>query len=311
MELVLEQTQQGTSYDVSVSAEGVEELKRKFKIKGEKKEALLTLRQKSERFDTSAGNPVKEILLKLNLPDHMLILMDSKVKMVFSCERECGGVDAAGTGAPFRKKLLNRETIELGDGLEAETKGGGASGIPQSQEEKNSKEPEAGSSQGNKVAAREAGGFVVDMIRQKKMAARALLFSGPPITGKNTLDLGISQELGTKVPFCAMVESKVYSLEVTELSPEETENVTGGYGKAIIHVIIGLKTIKGTKQLKLDSTIYDALIKEKVAVGDVDSENVIFRYTKLNYYSDSSFIPGRTILPSESEAFFVLQVLRD
>ncbi|GKB15997.1 integrase, catalytic region, zinc finger, CCHC-type containing protein [Tanacetum coccineum] len=42
MELVLEQTQQGTSYEVSVSAEGVEELKRKVKIKGEKKEALLT-----------------------------------------------------------------------------------------------------------------------------------------------------------------------------------------------------------------------------------------------------------------------------
>ncbi|GJR67498.1 copia protein [Tanacetum coccineum] len=46
MELVLEQTQQGTSYEVSISAEGVEELKRKVKIKGEKKEALLTLRQK-------------------------------------------------------------------------------------------------------------------------------------------------------------------------------------------------------------------------------------------------------------------------
>ncbi|GJW36848.1 hypothetical protein Tco_0059768 [Tanacetum coccineum] len=44
MELVLEQTQQGTSYEVSVSAEGVEELKRKVKIKGEKKEALLILR---------------------------------------------------------------------------------------------------------------------------------------------------------------------------------------------------------------------------------------------------------------------------
>ncbi|GKD41703.1 hypothetical protein Tco_1261910, partial [Tanacetum coccineum] len=46
MELVLEQTQQGTSYEVSVSAEGVEELKRRVKINGEKKEALLTLRQK-------------------------------------------------------------------------------------------------------------------------------------------------------------------------------------------------------------------------------------------------------------------------
>ncbi|GKB76418.1 hypothetical protein Tco_0943313, partial [Tanacetum coccineum] len=30
-------------------------------------------------FDTSTGNPVKEILLKLNLPDHKLILTDSKV----------------------------------------------------------------------------------------------------------------------------------------------------------------------------------------------------------------------------------------
>ncbi|GJU83597.1 hypothetical protein Tco_1285962 [Tanacetum coccineum] len=46
MELVLEETQQGTSYEVSISTEGVEELKRKVKIKGEKKEALLTLRQK-------------------------------------------------------------------------------------------------------------------------------------------------------------------------------------------------------------------------------------------------------------------------
>nr|GFB28230.1 hypothetical protein [Tanacetum cinerariifolium] len=46
MELVLEQNQQGTSYEVSVSTKVVEELKRKVKIKGEKKEALLTLRKK-------------------------------------------------------------------------------------------------------------------------------------------------------------------------------------------------------------------------------------------------------------------------
>ncbi|GJU71217.1 hypothetical protein Tco_1262622 [Tanacetum coccineum] len=76
MELVLEQTQQGTSYEVSVSAEGVEELKRKVKIKGEKKESLFTL-----RFFTSAGNPVKEILLKLNLLDHRSILTDSKMEV--------------------------------------------------------------------------------------------------------------------------------------------------------------------------------------------------------------------------------------
>ncbi|KAK6926544.1 RuvB-like, AAA-lid domain [Dillenia turbinata] len=143
------------------------------------------------------------------------------------------------------------------------------------------------------VGAREAAGLVVDMIRQKKMAGRALLLAGPPGTGKTALALGLSQELGSKVPFCPMVGSEVYSSEVkktailmenfrraiglrikenkevTELSPEETESVTGGYGKSISHVIIGLKTVKGTKQLKLDPTIYDALIKEKVTVGDV------------------------------------------
>ncbi|GKE15021.1 hypothetical protein Tco_1422598, partial [Tanacetum coccineum] len=32
-----------------------------------------------ERFNTAAGNPVKEILIKLNLPDHRSILMDLKV----------------------------------------------------------------------------------------------------------------------------------------------------------------------------------------------------------------------------------------
>ncbi|GJT38105.1 hypothetical protein Tco_0937970 [Tanacetum coccineum] len=52
IELVLEQTQQGTSYEVSVSAKGVEKLKRKVKIKGEKKEALLTLRQKPGFLDS-------------------------------------------------------------------------------------------------------------------------------------------------------------------------------------------------------------------------------------------------------------------
>ncbi|MCL7031374.1 hypothetical protein MKW94_014568, partial [Papaver nudicaule] len=48
------------------------------------------------------------------------------------------------------------------------------------------------------ICAREASGLVVDMIRAKKMAGRALLFAGPPGTGKTALALGISQELGSK-----------------------------------------------------------------------------------------------------------------
>jgi RuvB-like protein 1 (pontin 52) len=136
------------------------------------------------------------------------------------------------------------------------------------------------------------------MIRAKKMAGRALLIAGTPGTGKTALALGIAQELGPKVPFCPMVGSEVYSAEikktevlmehfrraiglrikeskevyegeVTQLTPEETENPLGGYGKTVSHVIIGLKTVKGTKQLKLDPSIYEALTKERVSVGDV------------------------------------------
>jgi RuvB-like protein 1 (pontin 52) len=116
--------------------------------------------------------------------------------------------------------------------------------------------------------------------------------------GKTALALGISQELGPKVPFCPMVGSEVYSSEVkkteilmehfrraiglrikenkevyegevTELSPEETESALGGYGRTISHVVIGLKTSKGSKQLRLDPSIYDAILKEKITVGDI------------------------------------------
>merc|ERR1711970_352992 len=62
---------------------------------------------------------------------------------------------------------------------------------------------------------------------------------------------------------------EVYEGEVTEITPAETENPLGGYGRTVSHVILGLKTTKGTKQLKLDPTIYESMQKEKVAVGDI------------------------------------------
>merc|ERR1712025_340391 len=67
-----------------------------------------------------------------------------------------------------------------------------------------------------------------------------------------------------------MGETKeVYEGEVTELSPVETENPVAGYSKTVSHVVIGLKTAKGTKQLKLDPSIYENIQKQKVEVGDV------------------------------------------
>ncbi|KAF2236522.1 putative RuvB-like helicase 1 [Viridothelium virens] len=130
------------------------------------------------------------------------------------------------------------------------------------------------------------------------MAGRAVLLAGGPGTGKTALAMAVSQELGSKVPFCPIVGSEIYSTEVkktealmenfrraiglrvretkevyegevTELTPEETENPLGGYGRTISHLLITLKSGKGTKKLRLDPSIYEAIQKERVRLGDV------------------------------------------
>ncbi|CUS22125.1 LAQU0S04e08768g1_1 [Lachancea quebecensis] len=148
------------------------------------------------------------------------------------------------------------------------------------------------------IEAREACGVIVDLIKVKKMSGKAILLAGGPSTGKTALALAISQELGPKVPFCPLVGSELYSVEVkktealmenfrraiglriketkevyegevTELTPQSAENPLGGYGKTISHVIIGLKSAKGTKTLRLDPTVYESIERESVSVGDV------------------------------------------
>jgi RuvB-like protein 1 len=68
-------------------------------------------------------------------------------------------------------------------------------------------------------------------------------------------------------------EKEVYEGEVTELTVQETEDAlsstSNAYGRSISHVILGLKTAKGSKTLKLDPTLYTALSQEHVTVGDV------------------------------------------
>ncbi|GJY45470.1 hypothetical protein Tco_0434533 [Tanacetum coccineum] len=72
MELTLEQTQQGVSYEVSVFTMKMEILLEPTsnKLMVEHAEYDESNTYVLERFNTTAGNPVKKILLKLNLSDH-------------------------------------------------------------------------------------------------------------------------------------------------------------------------------------------------------------------------------------------------
>lgn len=144
--------------------------------------------------------------------------------------------------------------------------------------------------------AREAAGLIVDLVRGKRMAGRAILIVGEPGTGKTALALAISQELGPKVPFRPMVASEVFSAEVkktavlmeslrraigvrikeikeiyegevVEIVPQETTGPTGT--KSISSVSLTLKAVKGSRTLRLDPSVYEGLLRAKVTPGDV------------------------------------------
>ena len=106
------------------------------------------------------------------------------------------------------------------------------------------------------------------IVHQYRDRAASLAASGargerPSCIGLTALTANAACSAGLRIK----ENKEVYEGEVTELTPEET--VSQGQGKVIKHVVIGLRTTKGTKQLKLDPSIYDGLQREKVAPGDV------------------------------------------
>ena len=86
-----------------------------------------------------------------------------------------------------------------------------------------------------------------------------------------------------------MVEKKdVYEGEVVEIVPHEADGANYGYGKTITHVEIILKTSKGSKKLKLDPSVYDNLLKQKVEVGDViymDARTATIKVRRFSFVS--------------------------
>lgn len=96
---------------------------------------------------------------------------------------------------------------------------------------------------------------------------------------------------------------EVYEGEVTELKPIESvsSSDTTSYTKTISHVLIGLKTTKNAKKLKLDASIYDELVKEGVEIGDIiyieaNSGNVK-RVGKSDFFASEFDLEKETYVP--------------
>jgi len=143
------------------------------------------------------------------------------------------------------------------------------------------------------VAARRAAGVVVEMVKEGKIAGRAILIAGTPGTGKTAIAMGMAQALGTDTPFTAMAGSEIYSLEMGKTESltqafrksicvrirEETEIIEGEVVEVQIDrpatgsgAKVGKLTLKTTEM----ETIYDlgtkmieCVVKEKVQAGDV------------------------------------------
>lgn len=65
-------------------------------------------------------------------------------------------------------------------------------------------------------AARRAAGVILQMIRDGKIAGRAVLLAGQPGTGKTAIAMGMAKALGEETPFAMMAGSEIFSLEMSK-----------------------------------------------------------------------------------------------
>ncbi|KAH9305068.1 hypothetical protein KI387_009472, partial [Taxus chinensis] len=143
-------------------------------------------------------------------------------------------------------------------------------------------------------SARKAAGVILEMIKEGRIAGRAVLLAGQPGTGKTAIAMGMAKALGEETPFAMMSGSEVFSLEMNKTEAltqafrkaigvrikEETEIIEGevveiqidrpaATGAASKTGKLTLKTTEMETVYELGSKMIEGLNKEKVQSGDV------------------------------------------
>ena len=140
--------------------------------------------------------------------------------------------------------------------------------------------------------ARRAAGVIVNMIREGRIAGRAIMMAGQPGTGKTAIAMGMTKALGEDTPFTMMTGSEIFSLEMSKTEAltqalrrsigvrikEEAEIIEGEVAEIEIErsVTSGAKAGKLILKTTDMETVYDLgakmieqLQKEKIVAGDV------------------------------------------
>ncbi|OMJ87713.1 hypothetical protein SteCoe_10558 [Stentor coeruleus] len=142
------------------------------------------------------------------------------------------------------------------------------------------------------IEARKAAGVILSMIREGRIAGRAILMAGHPGTGKTAIAMGMAKALGDDTPFTMMASSEIFSLEMSKTEAltqalrrsigvrikEEAELIEG----EVVEIEIERSVTSGAKAGKLIlkttemETVYDLgakmieqLQREKIVSGDV------------------------------------------
>jgi len=138
------------------------------------------------------------------------------------------------------------------------------------------------------LTARRSAGLIMEMIKDAKIAGRAILLAGQPGTGKTAIAMGMAQTLGIDTPFTSMAGSEIYSLEMSKTEgltqairksigvriKEETEIIEGEVVEIQVDrpatgigAKVGKLTLKTTEMetiYELGNKMIDCLMKEKV-----------------------------------------------
>uniref|UniRef100_A0AC34RT09 RuvB-like helicase n=1 Tax=Panagrolaimus sp. JU765 TaxID=591449 RepID=A0AC34RT09_9BILA len=143
------------------------------------------------------------------------------------------------------------------------------------------------------LKARKAAGLIVKMIKEGKIAGRAILITGEAGTGKTAIAMGISRALNKDTPFVSMTASEVFSVDMSktevltqsirkavgvrisekknvlvgEVVMVETERPATGIGKRTGKIT--LKTTDMEAIFDVGSKMVESIIKERITTGDV------------------------------------------